>query len=355
MRGSKGNESIAKWHVMNLQQLGEFGFIDRIKTNSIFRPQGVIKGIDDDCAVFEIDDAEHYGLLTIDALVEGVHFIRDLISPADLGYKSLAVNLSDIAAMGGEPLDAYVSLAIPPTLSVEYLDKFYAGLYDLAGRYGVNVLGGDTTRSKGDFFIAIALRGRVKKNDVCYRHGAKPGDLIFVTGTLGDSAGGLEVLLNTLELEEPYRSHLVSAHNRPKAFVVEGPFLASCGGVTSMIDVSDGIGSDLFHICRQSQVGAEFRQQSIPISEALQHLGQRHARNTLDLALNGGEDYRLLFTATAERAQAIEEGYRNRFGQSLFLVGKITDSGQVVLISDEEQEKILQQGGWDHFSPKTAF
>jgi len=354
MRGSEGNEFIEKWYVMNLQQLGEFGFIDRIKTNSIFRPQGVIKGIDDDCAVFEIGDAEHYGLLTIDALVEGVHFIRDLISPADLGYKSLAVNLSDIAAMGGQPLDAYVSLAIPSSLSVEYLDEFYAGLYDLADRHNVNVLGGDTTRSKGDFFVAIAVFGQVKKSNVCYRHGAKPGDLIFVTGTLGDSAGGLEVLLNTLNLQEPYRSQLVAAHVRPKAFAAEGPFLAACGGVTSMIDVSDGIGSDIFHICRQSHVGAKIRQQNIPLSEALLHLGQKYARDTLDLALNGGEDYRLLFTVTPERNKAIEESYRDRFGESLFLIGEISDSGKVILVSDDGQEKMLQQGGWDHFSRKST-
>ncbi len=339
---------------MNLQQLGEFGFIDRIKTNSVFRPQGVIKGIDDDCAVFEIGDEEHYGLITIDALVEGVHFIRDLISPADLGYKSLAVNLSDIAAMGGIPNDAYVTLAVPASLTVEYLDAFYNGLYALAGQHNVNVLGGDTTRSKGDFFVAIAVYGRVGKSNVCYRHGAKPGDLVFVTGTLGDSAGGLEVLLNTLHLDEPHRSHLVSAHVRPKAFVAESPFLASLGGVTSMIDLSDGIGSDIFHICRQSQVGAKIRQRNIPISEALQRFCQKYARDTLDLALNGGEDYRLLFTVTPEKGQTIQESYRNRFGESLFLIGEITELGGVVLASDDGQEKILQQSGWDHFARRTA-
>lgn len=337
---------------ISLQQLGEFGFIDRIKANGIIRPQGVIQGIDDDCSVFEIGDTEHYGLITTDALVEGIHFIRDRISPADLGYKSLAVNLSDIAAMGGEPKDAYITLAIPPTLTVEYLDAFYYELYSLARRHNVNVLGGDTTRSKKDFFIAITLYGKVRKDAVCFRHGAKPGDLIFVTGTLGDSGAGLQIILNNLPLDESHRSSLVTAHIRPKAFVAEGSFLASTGGVTAMIDLSDGIGSDIFHICRQSEAGAELQLQNVPISPALQQFCIKHQKDVLEMALNGGEDYRLLFTVKPEKTQSIQETYRRRFNESLFLIGKITKSPKIVLLSADGTAQELQHGGWDHFALK---
>ena len=209
---------------MKLKENGEFGFIDRIKPLCLISEEEVIKAIGDDCAVYEIEGSR-VGLLTTDMLVEKVHFLRDRISPRDLGYKTLAVNLSDVARMGGIPRNAFLSIALPEDVTVEYLDELYEGMMGLGQEAGVNVLGGDTTGSKNDLVLNIALTGEAERDSVLYRDGARPGDMIYVNGPLGESAAGLEIILNDIKLEGGLREHLLRAHYRPEIFILQGQFL----------------------------------------------------------------------------------------------------------------------------------
>ncbi|MEW6114381.1 MAG: thiamine-phosphate kinase, partial [Thermodesulfobacteriota bacterium] len=184
---------------MKLKEIGEFGFIDRIAPLGNIRAEGVVKGIGDDCAVVSIDGPD-YLLVTTDLLVERVHFLMDWAPAEVIGRKALAVNLSDIAACGGLPLDAFISLAIPEGLDVEWLDGLYQGMRGLADSFRVNLLGGDTTGSKSDLVINVAVTGRVPRNEVLFRHTAREGDVIAITGPLGESAAGLDILLRKLQL-----------------------------------------------------------------------------------------------------------------------------------------------------------
>jgi thiamine-monophosphate kinase len=331
---------------VRLKEIGEFGFIRRISGPALIRRAGVVRGIGDDAAVFQADPAKLL-LLTTDLLVEGVHFLRDL-PPDALGYKSLAASLSDIGAMGGRPLDAYLSLAIPPDLPVEYLDEFYRGLYAAAAEHDVNVLGGDTTSSLRDFFVNVALTGEVAPDQVVYRHGAQPGDGIFVNGALGDSAGGLEILLNRWPVDTPAAAALWECHVRPHAGVREGQWLAQSGAVTAMIDTSDGLSSDLGHLCEESQVGARVEAAAVPLSDALKQLCAARQREALPLALHGGEDYRLLFTVRPDRTEELAEGYRQTFGQPLYRLGEIRAEPGMELVRDGKVEP-LARGGYEHF------
>ncbi|MBW2133588.1 MAG: thiamine-phosphate kinase, partial [Deltaproteobacteria bacterium] len=234
---------------MNLKDMGEFGWIDRIRENCLIRKDAVLKGIGDDAAVFQVapDTAT---LVTTDLLVERVHFLKDAASPFDLGYKALAVNLSDIAAMGGTPREAFVSIGIPKDFTVEYLDALYQGMKHLAAEHRVNILGGDTTGSKTDLIINIMVVGTAPPEEILYRHGARPGDVILSTGFLGDSRAGLHLILEGIPLASPHLKDLVLSHLKPYPYVREGRFLARHGGVRSAIDVSDGLSSDLSHILK---------------------------------------------------------------------------------------------------------
>lgn len=331
---------------MRLQEIGEFGFIRRISGPALIRPAGVVAGIGDDAAVFQANPGKLL-LLTTDLLVEGVHFRRD-IPPEALGFKSLMASLSDIGAMGGQPLDAYLSLAIPPDLTVEYLDEFYRGLYAAAAEHDVNVLGGDTTSSRQGFFVNVALTGEVSPEQVIYRHGAQPGDVIFVNGTLGDSAGGLEILLNGWPVDTPAAAALWERHCRPRAGVREGQWLAASGAVTAMIDTSDGLSSDLDHLCEESQVGARIEAAAVPLSQELRQFCAQHRRPPLPLALHGGEDYHLLLTATADRVEELVQGYQRTFGQPLYRLGEIRAEPGMELVQADRIEPLLP-GGYEHF------
>ncbi len=199
---------------MKLKDIGEFGFIDRIAAMGAIRSKGVVKGIGDDCAVIEVDGPE-YLLVTTDLLVERVHFLIDWTTPEIIGAKALAINLSDIAACGGRPIDAFISLAIPERIDVEWLDGFYRGMAHLAREHDVNLLGGDTTGSRSDLIINIAVTGLVNRDEVLYRHTARAGDVVALTGPIGASGAGCEILLNSLQLPQRIVEALVRSHLQP--------------------------------------------------------------------------------------------------------------------------------------------
>ena len=253
---------------MKLKELGEFRFINRITEGCLVRTEGVVKAIGDDCCVFRAPENKVI-LLTTDMLVEDIHFLKNAITPHELGRKTLAVNISDIAAMGGTPGEAVISIAIPATIEVEYLDRLYEGMKAIAREFGVNLLGGDTTSSPKHLVINVALVGWAAEDEVLYRSGAKEGDVIFLTGAVGASAAGLDIILSGRNFVK--RGELFEAHLNPTPQIKEGRIIAELKIAHSLIDVSDGVASDLGHICEESGVGAVLEESAIPVTETFQN------------------------------------------------------------------------------------
>jgi thiamine-monophosphate kinase len=332
---------------MNLGEIGEFGFIDRISRGLVTRPDGIVCGIGDDCAVTH-GAGSRLRLLTTDLLIERVHFLLSAITFRQLGAKALAVSLSDIAAMGGTPLDAYVSLAVPGGVAVEQLDELYAGLREMASRFTVNVLGGDTTGSKGDLVINVALTGEVEEEHILYRGGARPGDTLYVSGFLGDSVAGLDAVVNGRASQDATAAELARRHHEPQPHVHEARTIAATGLAHAMIDVSDGLASDLPHVCDRSQVGAEVYEESLPLSPELLAYAARHGLSPHALALSGGEDYVLLLAGDARLREAAGGA-----GVTLFPIGQVLDAGRRELVRRDGTRVPLARGGWDHFPSDT--
>jgi thiamine-monophosphate kinase len=336
---------------MNLKEIGEFGFIKKISQGCLIRPDNIIKGIGDDAAAF-ITEPGYLTLITTDLLVERIHFLREAISGFDLGYKSLAVNLSDIAAMGGTAREAFVSIAIPEDCELDYLEQIYSGIKNLAARYEVNVLGGDTTGSKIDLIINIIVQGIVPKQEILCRDAARPGDIIFSTGFLGDSRAGLHLILNKIAADTGALKSLLRAHLVPEPHLREGRFLARQPGVHAAIDTSDGLSSDLGHIVEESRVGARLFADKIPVSRELKEFCTRFNFDPIDYALAGGEDYTLLCTTNPERADKIADAFAKEFKRPLFKIGKITAENKLTLIYPDAKTKSITLTGWDHFRTK---
>ena len=277
-----------------MKNRGEFGFIDMIK-KQFNVPPGMI-GIGDDCAVIPTGDSEL--IYSTDMLMEGVHFLRDAASPEDIGWKSLAVNLSDIATMGGTPTATFLSIALPKDVQGEWAERFIAGYAELSRKFNVPLLGGDTTSSLRDIAINVGVLGRVPPGKSVKRSGASVGHGIYVTGNLGDSAAGLQAILNNWDKTQEVES-LVQSHIKPIPRIDEGQALMNTGLIGAMMDISDGIASDLRHILKASGVGAEVHLDRIPMSDKLKRACDRYGMNAYALAAGGGEDYELLFTAPA--------------------------------------------------------
>ena len=333
---------------MSLKKIGEFGFIDKISRGCLVRPANIVKAIGDDAAAFTTD-AGQLALITTDLLVERVHFLREAVSGLDLGHKCLAVNLSDIAAMGGEAREAFVSIAIPADCPLEYLEALYDGMKQLAAEFAVNILGGDTTDSKVDLIINVAVYGTVAENELLGRDGAQPGDIIFSTGPLGDSRAGLHLILNEIKADSAQLKSLYQAHVRPAPQLHEGRFLACQPGVHAAIDTSDGLSSDLGHIAGQSRVGATLQAENLPISKALQSFCRRFDFDPIQFALAGGEDYTLLCTAAPQHAATLEKNFKNRFKRPLSRIGQINATGRLEIVYPDGQIKPITPSGWDHF------
>jgi thiamine-monophosphate kinase len=333
--------------MVKLGDIGEFGFIDRIAQLGIVRPEGVVKGIGDDCAVIALNGSEHL-LVTTDLLVEEVHFRLDWTSSDVIGAKSLAVNLSDIAACGGTPREAFISLALPHYIELEWLDGFYLGLRKVAEAYGVNLLGGDTTRSKAHLVINVAVTGFAPATQVLYRHTAHPGDVIVITGPTGTSAAGCELLLRGMPVANPLLLSLVESHLKPRPHVREGRVLASSGACTAAIDVSDGLISDLFHVCTDSGVGALVREDALPVAEELMVAGKELGVDPLHWILDGGEDYVLL---AAIRRDSVPDlmSLADQNHWDFFPIGEFVPEPGIRLIRSDGTRQDLVARGWDHF------
>lgn len=333
---------------MNLREIGEFGFIEELKKIYQSNNFDIIKGIGDDCAVF-INEKNTAVLLTTDMLVENVHFEISTLSPKELGFKSLSVNLSDIAAMGGIPKNVLVSLAIPEKIDYEFLKDFYYGMDELINEYDLNLIGGDTNFSRSDLIINIVMTGEVEKDEVIYRNGAKINDKIFVTGYLGDSSLGLDVCLRKLKLDKYNENYFRNVHIKPKAQIKEGSVIAKSKLVNSMIDISDGLASDLMHICCQSGVGAVIFENQIPYSEFMKNVFNQKNINPLDYALYGGEDFCLLFTVSPENKKKLCEIFQSHVNTNLFEIGEVIQGNRIELVDKSGDRKVLSKSGYRHF------
>ncbi len=309
-------------------------------------------GIGDDAAIVEV--GPHAGVLTSDVMIEGVHFDLALTQPRDLGHKALSVNVSDVAAMGGSPRYALVTLAIPPDTATRWVVELYGGLRDAAAEYAMSVVGGDTSRSER-VVVSVAVVGEVAEGHAVTRSGARPGDAVAVTGTLGAAAGGLELSRASghdalAAAGSEWGRDLVAAFVRPVARVGEGQTLAQ-SGATAMIDVSDGLAKDLGRLCAASGVGAVVSLADVPVASSLKKLADLlPGIDPLDLALSGGEDYELLVTippyATADVVAKLPE----RFGTPLTVIGEIREGHGMVSVDADGAERALEPKGWDHFA-----
>lgn len=306
---------------MKLSSLGEFGLIEKIHSQlPTINKSSIIQGIGDDAAIIKTSRNKHT-VATIDTLIEDVHFSMKYYSYYDLGWKTLAVNLSDIAAMGGVPKYALVSLGIPSHVDSKNIDEFYRGMRYLQKKYSVDIIGGDTVNSRDKIYMTVALLGEVNPRKALFRKGAKIGDFILATGEFGERGARAK-------------------HLRPNPRVEEGQIIAQSGGATAMMDDSDGLARSIHEICRQSKVGVRIFENKIPI-----------AKNAdMKSALNAGEDFELIFTCKKAHAKKIIQNIKRKIGTQVSIIGEIVDKKSGIKIVDENgKTKKLEVGGYEHF------
>ena len=330
-----------------LAELGERGLIARLRDRLPPPGPDILVGIGDDAA------AVRWGgetlLLTTDTLLEGVHFRRSTATLRDIGAKAIAVNVSDIAAMGGEPRYALLALALPPSLAVAEVDELYAGFLDMARQHGVTLVGGDTCAAPGGVVLSVTLVGRVTGAPL-RRSGARPGDAILVTGTLGASAAGLAVLERGCGgLPPAVVEAVVRAHRVPTPRVAESRLIQGSGWATAMIDLSDGLVTDLGHIATESRVGARIDVHVLPVSEATRAVAGAFGVDPLGWALSGGEDYELLFTAVPDRATELARAVAARTGTPVHRIGEVQPRDEGVRFLDQGGRLRAVEPGFDHF------
>src|SRR6266567_2083756 len=330
-----------------IAELGEFGLIARI-TAGLPRYADVIVGVGDDAAVLDIG-CDELLVATCDAQVEDTHFRLHHTNPHDIGRRALAVNLSDIAAMGGKPRFALISLLMPPTLDVAILDGIYEGLREEAEQFDVALVGGNIARNAERLIIDITLLGTGMRNRLLRRDSAKPGEVVMVTGSLGSAAAGLLVSEDEQLAAKIPSENLVgvlAAQRTPTPRVAAGQWLAQ-HGVTTGIDVSDGLAADISHLCEASGAGMRIEAEALPIRPEVVRIAALAGREPQDLALFGGEDYELVFTVPADHAEMLVRELFVATGVSATAIGTICEGSAMTLLR-EGKSSSLRPGGWDH-------
>lgn len=350
-----------------LRETGEFGLIEiirklvevRLDESSIH--DGLIRSIGDDTAVFR-PSAGKVQLFTTDAMVEGIHFDLTFQSFKHLGWKALASNISDIAAMGGVPRYATIVLALPQKISVEMVEDFYRGAVSACRKYSCLIVGGDTTASSANMTVSVALTGEVDEQKVIYRNGARPGDLICVSGHVGGSHAGLKVLTREKQrfdsaadheeftpVLEPY-SPVLQKYLMPEPRLDIARIFSEQIKVHAMIDVSDGVASEVHHICRSSRVGAEISEHNLPIDSVTKSVAEEFGSSASHYALFGGEDYELLFTISDEEFSKLD-----LLTNDVTIIGRILEAEKGIwYIRENGEREPLPATGWDHFGTSTS-
>lgn len=340
-----------------ISELGEFGLIDRLTEGLEIKNRTTLRGVGDDCAVLEYKDSEV--LVSTDLLVEGIHFDLTYVPLKHLGYKSAVVNFSDIYAMNGRPQQIVVSLAISKRFTVEHIEELYAGLRLACDLYGVDLVGGDTTTSRSGLVISITVIGSGEKDRIVYRNGARDTDLICVTGDLGSAYMGLQLLerekvasAGRADFQPDFggKEYLIERQLKPEARrdVIEA--LAKAGIVpTAMMDISDGLSSELLHICKASHTGCRVYEDRIPIDYQTAVMAEELNMNLVTAAMNGGEDYELLFTVPLHAHEEIKKI------QGVRVIGHITrpELGCAMVTRDGNEMEIRAQG-WNPLAEAQA-
>ncbi|HLI35524.1 MAG TPA: thiamine-phosphate kinase [Terriglobia bacterium] len=316
-------------------------FVRWLRKRATGRVQGLRLGIGDDAALASVPSGREI-VVTTDLSIEGVHFSTRLHPPESIGHRALARSLSDVAAMGAVPKYALVALALSKRASRRWVESLYEGMWRLARRYRVGILGGDTACYSGKTLLDVAVIGEVARGKALLRSGAKPGDRLFVAGTLGLSAWGLELL--KARAKKGIAREALRAHLYPEPQCALGQHLAKEGLASAAIDVSDGLSTDLHRLCEASGVGARLRADRIPRPHASAN-GRLQAR-LLQFALHGGEDYRLLFTSSAAKVRRIPSSFR---GIRIHQIGEALASRRIVLMHEDGAEQFIVPQGYDHF------
>jgi thiamine-monophosphate kinase len=305
----------------------------------------------DDAALIRIPGHRQI-LITTDLFVEGIDFHLKWSPFRQMGYKAMASNLSDIAAMGGIPRYALVAIALPPRTRMESVEMLYEGMMNLGKRYNVRLVGGDTSATHNGIMVAVVLIGEVEPRHALTRSGARPGDWIFVTGPLGNSRAGLEILKSGgRRKREPSEAKLVRQHFYPVPRVKEARLLATRRLATAMIDISDGLSSDLHHLCEASGVGARLDLHRMPVTKMLTAYAKRKRRDPYLYALEGGEDFELLFTVRPSRVKELKHLQSEKRIRA-YRLGEVTSKRHGVTLVDQHREKPLAVRGYEHFKTR---
>lgn len=331
--------------MMQFQNWSEDGFIEHLA--KLFHAESSIVGIGDDCAVIPGENGLAW-LVTTDALVEGVHFLKDQIPPRDLGYKTVAVSVSDIAAMGGEPKHAFLSIALPKTADCSWTCDLVEGMKEACEKWNLLLLGGDTVGSRRDIFLNLTLMGSAAADKIKYRRLAQLGDVICVSGYLGNSGGGLKALQEQKARTKDIQQ-LIHAHFHPEPHSRQGIWLASHTAVHAMMDISDGLDCDLKRLIKSSRKGAVIETTKIPISVPLSQVCTEYGWDALQLALVGGEDYCLLLTISSDALKDIQHSFQKTFGSPLFAIGHITNELEEILYNKHGEKIQINYANFNHF------
>lgn len=335
-----------------ISSLGEFGLIDHLTRDFKVKNPSTLKGVGDDCAVIDYDGKRT--LVTTDLLLEGIHFDLTYTPLKHLGYKAVAVNLSDVYAMNGTPRQITVSLGISKRFTVEHINELYAGIYTACEKYGVDLVGGDTSASVTGLLISITCIGEAKEEEIVYRSGARDTDLVCVSGDLGAAYMGLQLLerervasagQKDFQPDFAGREYLLERQLKPEPRADVIAEMRQLGiRPTAMMDVSDGLSSELFHICKQSNVGCRIYEDRIPIDYQTAVMAEELNMNLVTAAMNGGEDYELLFTVPLTQHEKVEQMKTAR------LIGRITkpELGAFMVTRDDNELQIRAQG-WNAF------
>jgi thiamine-monophosphate kinase len=331
--------------------LSERALIRLIRGATVTTAPDLIQGIGDDCAVFGSTEAGQW-LITTDTLVDQVHFDRQWHPPELLGRKSIAVNLSDIAAMGGRPRFVLLSLCLPPSLASEWLQHWLSGASAIMAEQGCVLIGGDTVRGR-ELVISVTVIGEAARDQVVYRSGARPGDTVYVGGPLGSAAAGLALFQRAKQEgiqpgQWPQWQALLDAHLNPAPQVQLGQQLGCSGCVTSMQDISDGLATDLAHICQESGTGCLLHAARLPALPSLDNAAIFLGKEKLDLLLKGGEDYQLLFTVCPGREKELETKILSTLHLQIYPVGTIIEGEGVILEESDGTRSDITFQGYEH-------
>jgi thiamine-monophosphate kinase len=334
---------------MEIGGIGEFSLIASIRRRMEGKyPPEVVLGIGDDCAVLQPQTGMDW-VITTDTQVEDVHFRRAWLTPYQIGWRAMAVNLSDIAAMGAQPFGALAALALPVATEAAFFDQLLEGLCDLGLRSQCPLIGGNLARDPTHLSLTLTVLGHVPRDQSVLRGGASAGDEIWVSGRLGGSSAGLRTFLHTISLADPVCTALRRRYTQPQPRVREALFLRASGCLTSMIDLSDGLAGDLGHLCEESGVGAQIVAAALPLEAGVREVAEVLGEDPLELALRGGEDFELCCTAPPGTLNPLLDAFRSQFGIELTRVGTMTAAPALQLVHSDGSQTLLSPQAFDHF------